>query len=113
MSTNPVPATNDAANDALFESWLKPIEPRHPTDELIVAKIAPFRRQFVAAFKRGYAWDQLAKDVASKPEIGVKVTGRVLQRYVAEAYTKAGESLPLPRHRRRHARTAAAKPASG
>jgi hypothetical protein len=93
MSDTPVKELTDTERAALFTTWLKPLAPDKPPRESIVAKIAPWRHQFIEARQQGFSWAQLAKEVASKSEIGLKISPGHLKNCVAAAYEMAGEKM--------------------
>jgi hypothetical protein len=102
MSDTPIATFTDSDRDDLFAGWLKPLRPARPPRVTLVARIAPWRHHFTKAIEAGFTWDQLAREVATKPEIGVTVSGSHLKKCVSEAYLLAGESLDGrgQRHRR-------------
>lgn len=85
---------------AVFAAWLKPM----PTRITIMDRIAPWRHQFAKANAAGYTWDQLAKEIATKPEIGVQITGNHLKKCVHLAFRAANERSPNAAKRKRRPR---------
>jgi hypothetical protein len=79
---------------AAFATWLKPLQPANPTRNTMLTRVAPWRHEFAEAIAAGYTWPQLAKEIAPKPEIGVKTSGDHLRKSVLKAFKDAKEPLP-------------------
>lgn len=94
MNGKPTETLADSDRSALFISWLRSVTPARSPKETIVTKVAPWRRHFTDAIAAGYSWRQLAKQVAPKPEIGIKTSAAHLKKCVRKAFIDAGESMP-------------------
>lgn len=118
LAVNETPtALTDTDRSHLFDTWLKPIKPAKTRHETLVAKLAPWRHQFADAVVAGYTWRQLADEVATKPEIGIKMSAEHLRKCICAAFQAAGETMPgqtkaKGRSRRRRAKPSTATPTS-
>jgi hypothetical protein len=106
MSDTSTATLTDADRDRVFGAWLKPIKPAKSHKETVPEKLTPWRHQFVGAIAAGYTWEQLATEVATKPEIGMKISAKHLKNSIYAAFKAAGETMPgQTKAKRRHART--------
>lgn len=90
----------DEQRKATFATWISTHKPEKPPRQTLITRVAPWRHEFIAAIAQGYSWDQLAKEIAPKPEIGINVTGAHLKRCVYRAFAAAKELVPGGRKER-------------
>ncbi len=95
---------SDAERAAFLSSYLKSVKPANPPKTSAVDRISQWRHDLVGAARQGYTWRQLAREVASKPEIGLDISGDYLKKCVRDAFAAAKESFPpelrISRHHR-------------
>ena len=97
---------------AAVANWLNPIQPAKRQRVTLVDKLSPWRLEFVEAIQAGYSWEQLAKNVAKQPEIGVTITGSYLKQCIREAYVAAKEATPAEARINRSPKKKSATPKS-